>query len=245
MFRSILRIKAVGFPNLASITKPKCTRLQSSKNSPETRVEDLVTLRTALDVCIQAEDYASAARLRDEIQRLEDKDPLRRLETELENAVKEDRFEDAARLRDQIVSVRPPKPPIHAFKTTEGVKVEVTSEYHPYRSQPTKDYFFFAYDITITNTSEANGKVKLMGRYWNIKNGTGSVQEVRGSGVVGEQPVLGFGESFTYQSFCPLTTPTGEMEGSYEFYKMNDQGSYTTSFLVEIPKFRLDASGYV
>ena len=97
---------------------------------------------------------------------------------------------------------------------TRGIKVHVESEYAPERSQPSKNAWFFLYTITITN--EGTETTQLMTRHWIITDGTGRVEEVRGDGVVGKQPALAPGESFTYTSGCPLTTPFGVMEGSYQ-----------------------------
>lgn len=97
---------------------------------------------------------------------------------------------------------------------THGVRVQVQSEYAPERSEPGKNQWFFLYTITITN--ETPETVQLLTRHWIITNGTGHVEEVRGPGVVGKQPILKSGESFEYTSGCPLTTPFGLMEGTYQ-----------------------------
>ena len=97
---------------------------------------------------------------------------------------------------------------------TRGVRVQVQSEYAPERSEPGKNQWFFLYTVTITNESPET--VQLLTRHWMITNGTGHVDEVRGPGVVGKQPILKSGESFEYTSGCPLTTPSGLMEGTYQ-----------------------------
>jgi ApaG protein len=97
---------------------------------------------------------------------------------------------------------------------TRGVRVRVVSEYAPERSQPSKNEWFFLYTITISN--EGTETVQLLTRYWKITDGTGHIEEVRGPGVVGKQPILRPGESFEYTSGCPLTTPFGMMEGTYQ-----------------------------
>jgi len=76
------------------------------------------------------------------------------------------------------------------------------------------DRWFFAYTIRIENDGAAT--VRLLSRHWIITDGNGRVEEVRGPGVVGQQPVLGPGASFEYTSACPLPTPFGVMEGSYQ-----------------------------
>ena len=97
---------------------------------------------------------------------------------------------------------------------TRGVRVQVLSEYSPERSDPANSQWFFLYTIEITN--EGNETVQLVSRHWVITDAEGRVEEVRGPGVVGQQPVLAPGESFTYTSGCPLTTPFGKMEGTYQ-----------------------------
>lgn len=98
--------------------------------------------------------------------------------------------------------------------TTRGVKVSVVAEYAPARSRPQDHEWFFLYTITITN--EGTETVQLLSRHWVITDATGHVDEVRGPGVVGEQPVLEPRQSFSYTSGCPLTTAFGTMEGTYQ-----------------------------
>lgn len=92
--------------------------------------------------------------------------------------------------------------------------MRVVSEYAPERSQPSKNEWFFLYTITVSN--ESTETVQLLTRHWIITDGTGHVEEVRGPGVVGKQPILRPGESFEYTSGCPLTTPFGMMQGTYQ-----------------------------
>ncbi len=96
---------------------------------------------------------------------------------------------------------------------TRGVKVVVHPEFDPMRSDPTLGRWFFLYTVTITN--ESGETVQLTDRHWIITNESGDVEEVKGPGVVGEQPVLTPGESFEYTSGCPLPTATGSMKGTY------------------------------
>ncbi|GEO13984.1 Co2+/Mg2+ efflux protein ApaG [Microvirga aerophila] len=116
---------------------------------------------------------------------------------------------------------------------TRGISVTVTPRYMPEESSPEQGRYFFAYTVEIINTSL--DRVQLKARYWKITDAHGHVQEVRGAGVVGEQPVLGPGESFSYTSGCPLATPSGTMQGSYV---METAGGKT--FDAEIPAFSLD-----
>ncbi len=99
-------------------------------------------------------------------------------------------------------------------QVTEGVRIRVQSAYVPERSKPQEDYYFFAYKVHIHNESET--PVKLLSRHWKIMDGMGQTEEVRGPGVVGEQPLLAKGQSFSYTSACPLSTPVGAMYGTYQ-----------------------------
>ena len=115
-------------------------------------------------------------------------------------------------------------------------KYEFTVSAIPYylaeQSAPDEDQYVFAYTVTIRNTGDVAGK--LVSRHWIITDGDGQVQEVRGEGVVGEQPVLKPGESFEYTSGCPLPTPVGSMKGTYQC--VADDG---TEFEASIPEFVL------
>ena len=115
---------------------------------------------------------------------------------------------------------------------TRGVRVAVKSEYAPDRSRPGQQQWFFLYTITITN--ESAEAVQLISRHWIISDGGGRIEEVKGAGVVGQQPALSAGESFTYTSGCPLPTPFGVMEGTYQM--VNQRGE---QFDVKIAPFTL------
>ncbi len=128
---------------------------------------------------------------------------------------------------------QPPRNPT-SEAVTNDVRVEVESRYAAEFSQPFYNRWVFAYTIRITNLS--NAKVQLLSRHWIITDATGHVEEVRGPGVVGEQPVLGPGESFQYSSWCNLTTATGVMRGTYQM--VSDRGP---QFDVEIAPFALKA----
>ena len=97
---------------------------------------------------------------------------------------------------------------------TRDIRVAVQSDYAQERSRPGENQWFFLYTITISNESQFT--VQLLTRHWVITDGAGQVDEVRGPGVIGQQPVLKPGESFTYTSGCPLTTPFGVMQGTYQ-----------------------------
>ena len=97
--------------------------------------------------------------------------------------------------------------------TTQGIRVQVRSRYLPERSAPREGQYLFAYHITISN--EGDDTAQLISRHWYITNADGQTDDVKGPGVVGEQPVLGPGMSFEYTSFCPLKTSVGSMHGTY------------------------------
>lgn len=118
--------------------------------------------------------------------------------------------------------------------TTRDIVVRVSVSYLPEQSEPGKGHWFWAYHVRIEN--KGGMAVQLVSREWVISDGRGITHEVRGEGVVGEQPVLEPGGSFDYVSGCPLTTPTGSMEGQY--FMIAADGS---SFAVAIPRFPLIA----
>jgi ApaG protein len=97
---------------------------------------------------------------------------------------------------------------------TDGVRVAVESQFAPERSRPFENHWFFYYTVRITN--EGDETVQLLSRHWLITDAIGRTEDIRGPGVVGEQPVLAPGESFQYTSGCPLATSTGVMRGTYQ-----------------------------
>jgi ApaG protein len=122
--------------------------------------------------------------------------------------------------------------------TTRGVRIQVMSFYDAERSVPQESYFFFGYQVRISNVGTEI--VQLLSREWLITDGNGETQRVQGPGVVGEQPVLTPGEAFEYTSFCPLTTPVGAMQGAYRM--VNPQGQ---SFDARIAPFTLEVPNVV
>jgi ApaG protein len=117
-------------------------------------------------------------------------------------------------------------------ETTRGITVRVSVSFLAEQSEPAKGRWFWAYHIRIEN--EGQMAVQLLHRHWQITDGRGHRHEVRGEGVVGEQPLIAPGGSYDYVSGCPLQTPTGAMEGSY--HMVGEDGS---SFDVAIPRFQL------
>ncbi len=117
-------------------------------------------------------------------------------------------------------------------ESTDGILVEVNPSYLREHSDPTQGLFVLAYEVTISN--ESRQPARLVSRHWVIRDGDGAEREVDGEGVVGEQPHLIPGGSFTYSSYCPLSTPTGSMRGTYRMVR--DDG---TTFDAKIPLFFL------
>ncbi len=117
---------------------------------------------------------------------------------------------------------------------TNDIRVVVEPEFMGERSQPERGQYFWAYRIEITNLGRKTAQ--LTHRHWRITDANGRLEEVRGAGVVGEQPTLAPGESFNYTSGCPLTTPSGIMAGSYRF--VDEAGE---PFDVAVPAFSLDS----
>lgn len=114
----------------------------------------------------------------------------------------------------------------------ELISVSAVTEYIEQHSEPDKERFVFAYTITITNNSSKS--VKLMTRRWLITDANGESSTVEGDGVVGEQPKILAGQSYTYSSGSVFKTPFGIMQGQY--LMIDDQGN---EVIVEIPPFNL------
>ncbi len=117
---------------------------------------------------------------------------------------------------------------------TKAIKVSVKPTFLEDQSSPSDDHYVWAYHVRIENGGEKT--VQLLNRHWKITDARGRLQEVRGRGVVGEQPVLKPGQTFEYTSGVPLSTPSGIMFGTYE---MDDGGGET--FQVTVPAFSLDS----
>lgn len=116
---------------------------------------------------------------------------------------------------------------------TDGVVVRVQPSYLAAQSDPEANHWVWVYQIEIVNLTGT--PLQLVARRWTITDALGRVEEVRGSGVVGEQPVIEPGDSFAYASGCPLTTPSGSMVGAY--FMQDPEGHM---FEVAVPHFSLD-----
>ncbi|XP_004300903.1 PREDICTED: uncharacterized protein LOC101296108 [Fragaria vesca subsp. vesca] len=204
------------------------------------RSQTYALLKQQMEVAAKSEDYEEAARIRDSLKMLEKEEPVLWLRRLIKEAVAEERFEDAANYRDELKEITP-----HAFlkcssdATTLGIRVQVRSVYIEGRSQPSKGQHFFAYRIRITNNSDR--PVQLLRRHWIVTDANGKSENVWGIGVIGQQPVILPQTSFEYSSACPLSTPTGRMEGDFEMKHINRLSSQ--SFNVAIAPFSLAILG--
>jgi ApaG protein len=121
---------------------------------------------------------------------------------------------------------------------TRDIEVTVEPDFLPDHSSPEERRWVWAYSVEIRNLGQET--VRLRNRHWTITDENGQVEEVHGPGVVGEQPVLRPGGSFSYTSGCPLTTPSGIMVGQYEMERADGE-----RFMVDIPAFSLDLPDHV
>lgn len=119
-------------------------------------------------------------------------------------------------------------------KTTNRIKITVLPTYLGEHSSPDDEYFVWAYNVQIENLSAEN--VQLLSRRWDITDSYGHRQEITGSGVVGKQPIIEPGTTFSYTSGTPLHAPSGFMVGSYQMSKADGE-----RFDVDIPAFSLDS----
>ncbi|KAG6413316.1 hypothetical protein SASPL_126025 [Salvia splendens] len=240
----------------------------SNQSSIFSRTETYALLKQQLEVAAKSEDYKEAARIRDSLKLFEDEEPVLRLRRLLKEAIAEERFEDAANYRDELKEIAPhfllkcssdattlvwqyPSVvlsqawvliaciPLLNHILFQGIRVQVRSVYIEGRSQPSKDLYFFAYRIRITNNSDH--AVQLLRRHWIITDANGKTESVHGVGVIGEQPVILPNTSFEYSSACPLSTPSGRMEGDYEMKHIDKLNART--FNVVIAPFSLSIFG--
>jgi ApaG protein len=127
-----------------------------------------------------------------------------------------------------------PSPRFVYEQVTRGVRVKVTPAFLDDQSDPDSGRFLWSYKVRIENSGSES--VQLMSRYWHITDADGRIQEVRGAGVVGAQPVIEPGQVFEYTSGCPLPTASGAMAGRYQM-----RAAYGEAFEAEIPVFLLES----
>eukprot|EP00210_Caulerpa_lentillifera_P001994 g1911.t1 len=215
--------------------------------------DDLRLLHRALNDAVDREDYCKAARLRDKIISVETSDPVMRIKKQLREAVENEDYFVAAQLRDQLretnSSSKPPSACIRVDKKlqsiscssdvlTRDIRIRVRSFYVAHLSAASQGRYVFAYQVEILN--EGNETVQLKHRSWKIIDAKGKIKQTSGSGVIGQQPILGPGHYFQYMSICPLETSFGTMEGCYEMAVLNRQAQEI--FYANIGKFRLDVN---
>lgn len=213
---------------------------QQNKSSFFARSQTYALMKQQMELAAKSENFEEAARLRDSLKSFEEEEPVLRLRGLMREAIANEKFEDAARYRDQIKEIAPH----YLLKcssdaTTLGIRVQVRSVYIEGRSQPLRGQYFFAYRIRITNNSTR--PVQLLKRHWIITNANEKSEDVWGIGVIGEQPVILPNNSFEYSSACPLTTPSGRMEGDFEMKHIDIVGSKT--FNVAVAPFSLSTFG--
>jgi ApaG protein len=120
---------------------------------------------------------------------------------------------------------------------TKALNIHITTHAHylPDQSSAENNRYLWSYDVTIQNDTDEI--IQLLNRYWRIVDMRGKVEEVRGPGVIGLQPIIKPGKNFAYSSYCQLMVPQGTMEGHFEMQNLNEQ-----TFLVQIPQFPLISS---
>ncbi|XP_027339368.1 uncharacterized protein LOC113853113 [Abrus precatorius] len=204
------------------------------------RSHNYAMLKHRMDAAAKSENYEEAARIRDSLKCFEDDVPVLRLRRLLKEAIADERFEDAARYRNELNEIAP-----HSLLkcssdvTTSGIRVQVKSVYIEGRSQPSKEIYFFAYKIKITNNT--NRPVQLLRTHWIITDANGKTENVWGIGVLGQQPAILPRTSFEYSSARQLSTQNGRMEGDFEMIHVDRVGS--RAFNVAIAPFSLALLG--
>ncbi|PNW71347.1 hypothetical protein CHLRE_16g650500v5 [Chlamydomonas reinhardtii] len=242
----------------SDVTEPSSSS-SSSKSAAALGLAEIVSkrkerkdLELELKLAVKGENYGEAARLKAALAALDATDPVAQAKAALEAAIREERYQDAARHQAQIKALEAELGPAalecgllstSSTAVTHGVRVQVQSFFLPTKSSPSQGRYMFAYHITLHNDNTET-IVQLRNRHWVIMDGRGKTEEVRGPGVVGEQPILLPGKSYEYTSGCALTTPQGSMEGEYGMVVLDPKdGTWAETMEVKIGKFMLDAKG--
>ncbi|CAM9570919.1 unnamed protein product [Chrysoparadoxa australica] len=206
--------------------------------------EEIRAVKAQLQTAVVSERFADAAMLREKMLEMSARDPYTKLEEELDAAERNEDYIRAAKLKLQMDKLgAPPMGKAQAQAqagaaggqeekvicstasdtTTNGIRIEVQSQYLPEQSHPERHQYIFIYRVKVTNSSPST--VQLVSRKWEIETEgkqSDGVQVVKGPGVVGQQPVMEPGESFEYSSVCPISSPApdggrvlGQMRGKY------------------------------
>lgn len=216
-----------------------------TEESPE---EHLDKLRTDLEEAVSAEDYQGAAGLRDQIKELEGSNPVRSLKAQLQAAVEAQDYPEAIRCRDELQKLSPvpkskipstPPPPTKSETITNGIRIQVKSSFLPHRSRPGQ--YVFMYQVRIEN-QVPDTVVKLHSRHWVITDANNFQDQVRGEGVLGEQPEIDPNKEYAYSSSVPIRTPTGKMSGTYQMQVKDSNGQWKHAFDASIGVFGLSMS---
>jgi len=166
------------------------------------RKDPYFVLTEQLENAVKAEDYSVAAQLRDKLRSVQPPSPPPSL-SDLDSGKNSSGVTGFDLVKDYPTALRSVLRTSRA--ETDGVVVEVSSEYLPDKSKPEKMYYVFGYKVRITNEKCSKGMIQLVRRHWKILDLTGRKVDVEGAGVVGSQPVLDVGESFEYSSMLPVT----------------------------------------
>lgn len=182
------------------------------------------------------ERWADAAAARDALAELRRTDPVLSNRAALQAAVQAERWAEAAAARDALARLRPPPTPVWSAAVTEDVTIAVRSHYESGQSDEAAGQHIFSYTVVFTNGGSK--VVTLRSRHWVITDQSGKTEAVRGPGVVGQQPRLEPGASFTYASFCALRTRSGTMHGAMTFERADG-----STFDAAVARFGLDVAG--
>jgi ApaG protein len=120
--------------------------------------------------------------------------------------------------------------------STNGIRISVQARYQPAYSKPTEEQYVFSYHVVIEN--QRSDTVQLLYRHWVITNALGAVEKIEGEGVIGQKPILEPGAVHRYDSWCPLASPLGSMQGRYLMVSKETE----EQFYAEIPRFQLEST---
>ena len=220
--------------------------------SPNEISKERQSLVKAIDAAVKREDFKMAASCKRELEELNASDPFFVLNEQLKQSIAEQSFAEAARLKTAISELEKElgcSMPILDSKelsttsntVTRGIRIQIQSTYRPNESAPQLGQWFFSYKVTISN--ESDRIVQIRSRQWVITDANGRQEEVKGTGVVGHQPILLPGKSFDYESACPLRTPTGFQEGSFGAWVLSEEdGEFKGEFEAIIHRFKHDST---